>query len=490
MRKRPFPTATAASLLLALAAPPALAQPAAPAPRAQGTPAPRTQGTPAAPAAGAPAAAPAGPRSIEVSDPALAPLPPPKRSLASWKQALSLLSSRSSELTIAVQEIARAEGQARQALGLVLPSVDATGTITHFFIRQTVPIDVPENIPVSREMTLPPTPVAVASLTARQPILAPRAWYGLKTARLAVDAARLGVDDSRRLLLAAVADSVVSVVTAERVSEISRVGLRSSLERLELTRRRERLGTGTRLDVVRAEQDVALARATLVNGDEALRRTRESLALALGEAEPYGVEQGISLNEIEQAVRATCSPAAADQRADVLVARTQLEIAERSVTDTKLALAPYAEVSTTLSGYSEEQANGKHVQWSIQGLITIPIWDGNGRYGAIQAARAGVEQQKARVGAAERAASLESTQAVRGVTVAEQSRLVAEQARDLSRETARLTQFAFEAGTVTSFDLVESGRRQRETELDLAVREFDLIKAKIAALLASASCKY
>jgi outer membrane protein TolC len=393
------------------------------------------------------------------------------------------MSSRSSELTIAVQEIARAEGQARQALGLVLPSIDATGTVTHFFIRGTT------TTPLGR-ITAPPTPVAVAALTATQPVLAPRAWYGVKTSRLAIDAAKLGVEDTQRLILASVADNVVSVVTAERVSEINRVGLRSSLERLELTRRRERLGTGTRLDVVRSEQDVALARAQLVNGDEALRRTREALALALGETEPYGVEAGISLNEIEQAVRSTCAPAGAGQRADVLAARTQVEISERTVTDAKLALAPYAEVSTTLAGYSEVQANGKHVQWSIQGLITIPIWDGGGRYGAIASARAGVEQQKARLGAAERAAGLESNQAVRSVLVAEQSRVVTEQARDLARETSRLTQVAFEAGTATSFDLVESGRRQREAELDLAVREFDVIKAKIAALLASASCKY
>ena len=81
------------------------------------------------------------------------------------------------------------------------------------------------------------------------------------------------------------------------------------------------------------------------------------------------------------------------------------------------------------------------------------------------------------------------TQAVRGVAVAEQSRAVAEQSRDLARETARLTQVAFEAGTATSFDLVESGRRQREAELDLAVREFEAVKAKITALLASASCR-
>ena len=58
------------------------------------------------------------------------------------------------------------------------------------------------------------------------------------------------------------------------------------------------------------------------------------------------------------------------------------------------------------------------------------------------------------------------------------------------KSSARLSRVAFESGTGTSFDLVDSGRRQREAELDLAVKEFDVVKAKIAALLATATCEY
>jgi outer membrane protein TolC len=477
---RLLPTAVAATLLL-LADLPTLAQPA-PAPAGRPGAAPAVGPPPAA--ANAPAQ-PTSPRAIEVNDAALAPVPPAKQTLASWQQALTLISARSTNLTIAVQEIARAEGIARQALGQVLPTIEARGDLRHTFLTESTTLNV-------GGATLTQTSPAEstngsARLTVTQPVLAPRAWYGVKTARLSIDAAKLSVEDSERTLIAAAADSVVSVVTAERVSEINRVGLHGALETLELTRRRERLGTGTRLDVVRAEQDVAVARANLVTGDESLRQAREALGLALGFSEPYGVEPSISLNEVEQSMRAQCSPGAADQRADVRAARIQLEIAERGVTDAKLVLAPQAEVYTELSATLHGQPV---VQWSIGGLITIPIWDGGSRYGAIKAARASAAQQKARLEAATRGATLDTNQAVRAVAVAEQSRQVSEQARDLARETARLTQFAYQAGTATSFDLVESARRQREAELDLAVREFDVVKAKIAALLASASCKY
>jgi outer membrane protein TolC len=459
----------------------AQAPPAAPPPAAAATPAP--------PATAA--------KPIEVSDAGLAPVPPAPRMLASWKDALTLIDRRSMDLIVAQQEVIRAQAQSRQALGAALPNINASAGVTQpLYPTSTtrtgdviVGVDVATgNLRTARQTaTTSYSASASAALTVSQPILAPRVWYAIGTSKLTVEAAQHSVDDRRRTLLASVASTVVSVVTAERVSEINRVGLRSALERLELTRRRERLGTGTKLDVVRAEQDVALARVKLVSDDESLRKTREALGLALGESDAYGVPETISLNAIEQDMRASCSVAAPDQRADVLAARAELQVSERRVTDAKLALAPTAEVSSRLAVQSEAQPT--HVSWSIEATLTIPIWDGGSRYGAIHESRASLEQQRARVDATTRAALLEATQAVRAVNVAEQSRAVAEQARDLARETARLTQVAFESGTATSFDLIESGRRQREAELDLAVREFEVVKAKIAALLASASCR-
>ena len=88
-----------------------------------------------------------------------------------------------------------------------------------------------------------------------------------------------------------------------------------------------------------------------------------------------------------------------------------------------------------------------------------------------------------------RSAKVEVTQAQRSVTVANDALTVAKRARELAAETDRLSQRAFEAGAGTSFDLVDASRRLREAELSLAVRELEMVRAKITALLATASCK-
>jgi outer membrane protein TolC len=447
-------------------------------------PAPAKPGQPAAPAQPAPVTPPTPPR-IEINDAMLTPLPPARHMLVGWRDTAALISARSVELQVAVLEVERAEGLSRQALGRALPDITAAGRVTHHFVR-TEQVDPRTGVTQSA----PATPTAEASLTITQPVLAPRVWHAIGTARRSARTIKLRADDQRRVILGAVADGIVAVVTAERVAEINRVGLRSALERLELMNRRIRLESGTKLDVVRAEQDVALARNEVVGGDESVQAAREALGLALGSKEAYGVPAQFSLGQLERSAREACTTGKPEDRSDVQAARSELEVAERGVTDAKLAYAPTADVSSTAAVSPDPIIGDKHYSWSIQARLTVPIWDGGIRYGEARSARAAVGQSKARLDATRRTASIELTQAMRSVQVAEQLRVLAEKRRDLAKESARLSQVAFDAGSATSFELVEAAQAARQAELNLVVREFDVVKAKITALLASSSCSY
>ena len=135
-------------------------------------------------------------------------------------------------------------------------------------------------------------------------------------------------------------------------------------------------------------------------------------------------------------------------------------------------------------------ANGLREAWTISGVLTIPLFDGGFRYGALRDTRAQAEQSQQRLEAARRNATIQISQARRAVDVAENSRKVSEESRDLARETERLSRIAFQLGTGTSLDLIESGRRLREAESQLALQEFSLVQARIAALLALSRCHW
>jgi outer membrane protein TolC len=438
-----------------------------------------------APAPAAPPAAP--PTTTEEDDPMLKDIPPAPRTLTGWRQALALASAEDPDYSIALFEVDRAEGEERQALAGTLPTLTGTGSVTFHIVRSDIEV-IDQDTGGITTTTIPPSPVATAALTLRQPLIAPRVWYAIGTAEVATDAARVSAEDQKRRLVGNVSEAIVSVVTAERIAETNRVGLRAALDRLKLQKRRLELGSGTALDVVRFEQDVVAARATLVGGDEDLRRSREALGLGLGSIEAYGVSPDISLDEIQTTVSRICKGESLDQRADIRALRLQKEISERAVTDADLRYAPTADLSSTAQYSSEDLIGEKNYSWSVQGLLTIPIWDGGERYGARRSAVAVVRQQEERLNALERVAKVEVVQADRAVVVATQSLAIAKQSRDLAAETDRLAQKAFENGAGTSFDLVDSARRLREAELALAVRELELVRAKIASVLAKATC--
>ncbi len=489
-RRRARTACLTAPLLIACALGAADAK-AQPAPKPAGAQPAGAQPTTAQPA---PTAAPAttGPApgtTEDVGDPMLVAVPPAAQTVHSWQEALDMIGTRDADLQTAVLEVARLKAVRREALAAALPTLTATGTATVQLLRQ----DVAGTNPLTGGLvttTVPPSPTLTGSISLVQPILAPRAWYAIGTADATTDLAKLSVDDKKRTLVAAAADAIVSVVSAEHVAEVNRVGLRATLRRLALQKRKVDLGGGANLDTVRFEQDVAAARATLIDGDEQLLRAREKLGLVLGSAEPYGVPPDISLDQIQDAAQKTCKPGELKDRADLRALRAQKALSERKITDADLMYSPTAQISSTATVSSEQIVGTGHGSWNVQAVLSVPIWDGGFRYGAHRAAKVEVEEDEMKLKSLERTATVEVSQANRGVEVAGRALAVARSARDLAAENLRLAQIAFDSGAGTSFDIVDGSSKLRQAELSLAVKELDLVQAKVAALLSTASCAY
>src|SRR4051812_47209738 len=82
----------------------------------------------AAPAAPSPApsattAAPDQPALPNVEDPMLDPVPPPAHTLTSWREALSLLRSRNTQLRAQIAQVDVARARSREALAYALPTL-------------------------------------------------------------------------------------------------------------------------------------------------------------------------------------------------------------------------------------------------------------------------------------------------------------------------------------------------------------------------------
>ena len=489
-----------AALLASLFTGQVLAQ--TPAPRAPAAPPPaaRPPTTPAAPGTATTAAPVTEPTLPTIDDPMLAPPPAPTRVLGSWRQAIDLARRQSPTLRTSLARVGEANGRARQALAGALPQLSASGQISRELLRGEIEEQgltltpaagggfLVNPITTRREVPDPATLMS-ASLDLRVPVFAPAEWYDHGTAKDATDLSRLDVKEIERQVVRVIADSIVLAVTAERLAEVTRVSLASALSTVDLNKRRAALGASSTLDVLRAEQLVQDARANVVTADETLRRAREALGAALGSMDAYGVNPDIRLDSLARDAQSYCKQENLDSRPDVVAASATVALAERRTTGVDWRFWPTIDVVSSLGVTNDRFRNNEKVSWTVGGQLNWMLFDGGLRYGQRDEAAASAQVAKEQLTDVRQRANTEIVQSLRAVEVAKTNLEVFAKSREIAAETARLAKVAFMNGSGTSFDLVDTAGRQRQAEIDLTVKEFELLRARVAAFLALASCK-
>jgi outer membrane protein TolC len=410
--------------------------------------------------------------------------------LTSWQDALKEVRDQSVTMRVARANVLQAEASVRLALAPALPQLTAQGSVTHHLIKGDGFVPVGGGNFVAGRIPDPAT-FWQAYATLRVPVFYPKAWYDHGSAKDALEASRLSEQETERQVVAGVADLIVGVVTAERLAEVSRTSLKAALSTLDLTRRRAALGASNTLDVLRVEGEASLSRAQVVQSTEALVRAREALGSALGSPEAYGVTQDIRVDSLVTDAQRSCQrETVITSRTDVRAANANLGVAQRQLKGIDYSYLPTLDALSTFTLLTPASGiNNRHETWTIGGVLNWNIYDGGARSGQRDAAKANVDAAQANLAERKRLAALEVAQAVRSVQVAEANLAVAAKTREIGSETARLSKISFLNGSGTSFDLVTTQSQLRVAEADLAVKEFDVMQARIAALLALATCK-
>ena len=120
----------------------------------------------------------------------------------------------------------------------------------------------------------------------------------------------------------------------------------------------------------------------------------------------------------------------------------------------------------------------------------MPWFDGGVRYGNLKSARAQEDIARQNLESMRRQAIIQIQQAQRQLIVAELSGRVAREQRDLAAQNDAMTQTAYMAGQGTSLELVTASEAHRQAELNLALQEFNVVKARILSVLALATCPW
>ncbi len=430
----------------------------------------------------------------------LAPVAPAPRIISSWAEARDILATRSTSLKAALATVRQAHGQTIVAFAQYLPALGGcaggssappgcgNATFTHNLITRNAAEHTTGTI-ATNVVPIPNT--LTGSITASQDIINVQEFDQIGINEMVEKQDQLSVDDTRRTLELTLADQIVTVVTAERTAEINREGLRVALEQLYLTQRKQALGAAMSLDVVRTRQNAANARASLVSGDEALRVARDSLGLALGIPEQVGVAPSLNVSDLaEETIRSCKAVADIDERPDISAARENVEVAKRNLRNTWFSFVPVLTAQSSLTATTAINAGYPNPTWSIGAALSVPIWDGGTRFGQIVSERAAADIAGQQLEGLRRQALVQVEETERQVGVAEAQEKVASEQRDLAAQNDQMTQSLWARGVGTSVDLVTASEAHRAAEQNLVVQELAVVTARLAALMALATCPF
>src|SRR5581483_5234418 len=245
------------------------------------------------------------------------------------------------------------------------------------------------------------------------------------------------------------------------------------------------VGSGNRLDEVRAGQELATDEAQLAQAESNLVRAREALGVLVAAEGPVEVEEPVDLPGPPAPAEALQD--AEEDRPDVKATRQRAEAARRVLRDSwadympllTAVLVPFYNSNTPVISTVPETG------WQAQLVLTLPLFDGGARYGLRRERSALYEESKAQLEGLLRQARSDVRAAFDAVRRADESVRSARQAARLAHDALEMTMLAYREGATNDLEVVDAQRRARDADVASLVSEDTARQARIDLLAAS-----
>jgi outer membrane protein TolC len=252
---------------------------------------------------------------------------------------------------------------------------------------------------------------------------------------------------------------------------------------LEDAKARFEVGTGNRLDQVRAGQELATDEAALSTAQVNLARSMEALAVLVGADQPVDTTEQIELPPPpapDDVLRD-----AEDLRADIRAQRQRTEAARKVLRDSWADYLPYLSAIASPFYQHPQTVTTPETGWQVQLVLTVPFYDGGARYGLQRERSALYEEAKAQLDQALRSAHGDVRLAFEEVRRADESLRSSREAAQLAREGLDMTVLAYREGATNDLEVIDAERRARDADVAVLVAEDAARQARIDLLAAA-----
>jgi outer membrane protein TolC len=369
----------------------------------------------------------------------------------------------------AAAAVRRAEALLEGARAVNLPSLVVSGSRT----RRD------QEIAFDGTVAQPQTQTAVAA-TASVPVLAAADWAAAAQSRDQLRVSQLAAVETRQQVAVATAQTYLAIIAARRQAEVEQDALDNAREHLGYARKRLEGGAGSRLDEVRAAQQVSAQELRLEGSRLALFDSQAALGALLAEDGPVdaGAEPAFEVPESDD-------PASwRNDRPDLRLRTAAMQAAERVKKDDWKDWVPTADLAYTKQWLTPSGVFQRSSSWQLSLLFSEPLFEGGRHRSDARLRAADLDRAKLQLTAAEIQARSEIQVARESLESYRRALISARDAAAQADEVLHITTSAFELGSTTNLEVIDAERSARDAATAAALAEDDVRRGSLNLLVA------
>ena len=393
--------------------------------------------------------------------------------------------------------IVRAEALLQQVRSSSRPSVDASfsthvvGPVTQFSGASITP----------RTQT-----VTTAGLTV--PLLTPVSWAQRNQAADQILVSQRAADEARRQVGVAAAQAYLAVIAQRRVVDLNERARDNAKAHYDYANQRYEGGIGSRLNALRAQQELSSNEARVEEARLAVRRAQEALGVLVAADGPVDAttEPDFATPDASTPVASTrvaSTPVASTPvagglqasggspaseflgRADILQLIAREMAAERVASDSWKERLPSVSALFTPQFLAPSGLFNESRSWRASVVFSVPLFDSGLRKGRERERIALVDLVRAERASTERQAASEVRTAREAIRATERALARAKEAAAQANEVMRITDVAFREGATTNIEVIDAQRRARDAETAAVIAEDALRRARLDLLVST-----
>jgi outer membrane protein len=330
--------------------------------------------------------------------------------------------------------------------------------------------------------TVTPQNSVIGALDVRLPLYAPARWAQRAQAQDAAHVAEFNAAETRRQTALATADAYLTSIARRRVVEANQRARDTAGAHFDLASELERRGSGSRLNALRAQQEVSTDNSLVESAHVALYQAQEALGVLLAADGPVDATEEPAFVLPESAGAAPAD--LVQTRADLQLFTAQTQLAERVVRESSKDYYPYLEgIFQPQSTYpSQFFTPANSARFLLQ--LSVPLFDSGQRRGVRGERQASLNVSKATLEAATTQARSEVRTGREAVQSAERGLASTRAAADQAHEVVNIVNVSFRAGASTNIEVIDAERSARDADTAVAVAEDTLRRARLNLLTA------